>query len=230
MNQKSILEKLLPEEQKIYKVKYSSPAISKLDQASFIVVVRALLVKINVITGWSLPTEKEHREILVDQFMKKLLESYENVNCDEIEYAFRHYPVTDWGKNMNLNLISEVMSPYLEERREVSLIEERNNKPKELPAPENKEPWTDDEQVETARKLYKMLKTYRCITQKVAAILFRQGKIEKPNYDDKEIILKQATQDYFEEQRTEGKNYGDSEIEIRKICNQILCAAYFNKV
>lgn len=87
---------------------------------------KGLLVKIFVITGWSIP-EDDLGVILNDQFRKKLLETYSTVNADEIEYAFRVYgaQVKDWGKFMNLSLIDEVMAPYLAQRSLVSKIEEQ---------------------------------------------------------------------------------------------------------
>lgn len=86
----------------------------------------ALLIKISVITGWVLPTE-EMLTTLVDQFRKKLAETYSNCNSEEIEYAFRNfsYHVKDWGKQVNLNMIDEVVQPYLLRRREQSVVEEQ---------------------------------------------------------------------------------------------------------
>lgn len=88
-----------------------------------------LLVKIHVITGWEIP-QKELMDILIDQFTKKILESYPLINSDEIEYAFRNKPITikEWGKAMNLSLIDEVIQPYIESRFEISKIEERGQK------------------------------------------------------------------------------------------------------
>lgn len=71
-------------------------------------------------------------KILLDQFVKKLIESYPNVNPEEIEYAFRNYGTTvkDWGKSMNLSLIDEVMMPYLSDRKHLSHeLEERKEEP-----------------------------------------------------------------------------------------------------
>jgi len=60
-----------------------------------------------------------------------LVESYPNCNTDEIEYAFRTHgsAVKDWGKQMNLSLIDEVMGIYLERRLAVSRFEESQQKP-----------------------------------------------------------------------------------------------------
>jgi hypothetical protein len=65
-------------------------------------------------------------KIFVDQFRKNLLETYSNCNQDEIEYAFRTFGtgVRDWGKQMNLSLIDQVMTPYLSRRYDVSKHEE----------------------------------------------------------------------------------------------------------
>jgi hypothetical protein len=89
--------------------------------------VKALLLKIHVITGWTIPTEDELLMILIDQFRKHLLEQYPDLNADEVEYAFRKTGTVtkDWGKAMNLNLIDQVLLQYVDERYQVSLSEER---------------------------------------------------------------------------------------------------------
>lgn len=93
---------------------------------------QALLLKIHVVTGWVIPA-KDLMIVLLDQFNKKIKESYDVVNPDEIEYAFRTHGTTvkDWGKQMNLALIDEVMIPYLQQRSEISRLEEQiKSKPK----------------------------------------------------------------------------------------------------
>lgn len=92
---------------------------------------KTLLLKIHVITGWTIP-DSDLLVILVDQFQKKLVESYPDMNTDEIEYAFRQSGTTvkDWGKAMNLSLIDEVLLPYLGERKILShQLEERKLPP-----------------------------------------------------------------------------------------------------
>ena len=86
----------------------------------------ALLLKVHVITGWVIP-DTRLMNILVDQFEKKLMEDYSSLNTEEIEYAFRKGGtiVKDWGKGMNLSLIDEVLSPYLNNRLRVSADEEK---------------------------------------------------------------------------------------------------------
>lgn len=98
-----------------------------MSQAETLVWGKALLLKIHVITGWTIP-EKELLTILIDQFQKKLIESYPDMNVEEIEFAFRQSGTTvkDWGKAMNLSLIDEVLIPYLDERKRLSHeLEER---------------------------------------------------------------------------------------------------------
>lgn len=101
----------------------------------------AMMLKISVITGWALPTDKL-QTILVDQFKKKMTESYANCNPEEVEYAFRNYCclVKDWGKQVNLSLVDEVMQSYLAKRREISLAENEKTLP---PMIENKEDVSD---------------------------------------------------------------------------------------
>lgn len=94
---------------------------------------KTVLLKIHAITGWTIPIS-EMMDILVDQFQNKLNEGYANVTVGEIEYAFRNkgLDIKDWGKAMNLSLIDEVMIPYLENRYDLSRVEESLNKPKTI--------------------------------------------------------------------------------------------------
>lgn len=87
---------------------------------------KAAILKIHVITGWVVPAN-ELVNVLIDQFQKKMIESYPTINPDELEYAFRTYGTTvkDWGKQMNLSLVDEVLIPYMAARQTVSQIEEQ---------------------------------------------------------------------------------------------------------
>lgn len=87
---------------------------------------KELLLRIHVITGWQMPPD-ELMMILVDEFNKKIVESYPNVNIEEVCFAFRERgsEVREWGKALNISLIDEVMIPYLEKRFEISKIEEQ---------------------------------------------------------------------------------------------------------
>lgn len=119
-----MLSKTLPadsKEAKIITLKYSGKQIGAMTEAEVNAWGKVLLLKVHVITGWVIP-ESELLIILIDQFKKKMVESYPNTNPDEIEYAFRNFGTTvkDWGKAMNLSLIDEVMIPYLNERKRLS--------------------------------------------------------------------------------------------------------------
>lgn len=87
------------------------------------------LLRIHVIAGWAMPPD-ELMIILIDEFTKKVVESYPNITVEEISYAFRSegYKVKEWGKALNISLIDEVMVPYLEKRFELSKFEEQKVK------------------------------------------------------------------------------------------------------
>lgn len=106
-----------------------------------------ILAKISAITGWTVPASEIMLDILVDQLSKKLSENYSNLNVEEIEYAFRNkgIEVKDWGKSLSLTLLDEVLLPYLENRFELSRLEESVKKP--VMIEENKE-ITDQEMFE----------------------------------------------------------------------------------
>ena len=89
-----------------------------MDPEQLVLHAQALLLKIHVITGWRIPENETLLTVLQDQFYKKLIEDYANVNVQEIEYAFRRFgtAIKDWGKDVNLNLIDTVMVQYLAER------------------------------------------------------------------------------------------------------------------
>lgn len=114
------------EQDKIIRLKYAAPQIGIMTESEVKKWSMALLLKIHVITGWVIPAS-QLMNILVDQFEKKLIEDYGSVNTEEIEYAFRKSGTTtkDWGKEMNLNLIDQVLGPYIDNRLTASANEER---------------------------------------------------------------------------------------------------------
>jgi hypothetical protein len=108
----------------VIQAKYKSKPFGLMTGLELSFASKGLLLRLHVITGWALP-EMEFQNILIDQLEKKISESYPNVNADEIEYAFRNcHHVQDYGKAMNLQLISEVIEPYLKKRHQLSEIEE----------------------------------------------------------------------------------------------------------
>lgn len=169
---------LTPEENTILQVKYQSKPIGKMNDSELSKWSKGLLVKIHVITGWVIPDD-ELMNILIDQFQKKLKESYFNVNVDEIEYAFRTYGTTvkDWGKSMNLALIDEVMIPYLESRAQVSKFEE-HKKPLQI---EHKEDLSDKAMEEWFGEIRERIKNgmgYSFIPVMLYAWLDKRGEIK----------------------------------------------------
>lgn len=131
---------LTGDEKVIIEKKYASKKIKYLTDLEILYAVKNILLKIHVITGWVLPVA-ELMNILIDQFFKKIKEDYNDLNPDEIEHAFRSKgtKIKDWGKEMNLNLIDEVLSLYIENRFEISDKEE-----KLLPPPAYKS-WTNED-------------------------------------------------------------------------------------
>lgn len=116
----------LPEdERQVVELKYKSPTIDALPEVDFLKVRKALLLKIHVTTGWTIPASEEYLNVLVDQFGKHLQEKYAALNLDEIEFAFRRYGTTteDYGKALNLNLVDKVLLPYLNDRYRISETE-----------------------------------------------------------------------------------------------------------
>lgn len=186
------LETILgPEEQRIIQVKYQSAQFGKMEWADLETWASVLLVKINTITGWVIPDES--LEILVDQFRKKLAESYANCNPDEIEYAFRNYgtAVKDWGKQMNLSLIDEVMIPYLERRLELSRIEEQKAPP--IAEIENKEDVSEDAMFEWFLDVMKRVKSGVCTIEFIPGMIYEwldaKGEIKKTGSEKKEYLV-----------------------------------------
>lgn len=95
--------------------------------------IEDLVIKIGIITGWAVPSEPIY-DALLDQLGKKLMEDFGDMNIEEIEYAFRRSANTkDWGKEINLGFVDEVLGTYLSERMRASAAEEhlKRNPPKQ---------------------------------------------------------------------------------------------------
>jgi hypothetical protein len=116
---------LTPEEQQVLEVKYKCKQIGAMSADDVTKWAKALLVKIHVITGWTIPASPELTNVLMDQFSKFLQEKYYSMNPEEIEFAFRSEGTTveDWGKSFNLNLVDKVLMPYLNKRCRISETE-----------------------------------------------------------------------------------------------------------
>jgi hypothetical protein len=201
-----------PEENRVIELKYRSKQIGKMDFQELKAWSKALLLKVHVITGWTIPAD-ELLTVLLDQFEKKLAEDYPNMNPDEIEYAFRSKGtvVEDWGKTMNLNLLDKILKPYLHERSYASQTEEKLRAlPKLLPASEV----SDDEFIQAVYLLYKQNNSYKNIPVLAYKILEEKMNLSKA---DKDRIFQ-----YINETTKEGSR--------KDLCKQKAVAEYFDKL
>jgi hypothetical protein len=125
---------LTSEEEKVVQLKYAGKQFGEMSPEDLFTWSKTLLLKIHVITGWTIP-EKEILTILLDQFQKKITENYPTLNAEEVEYAFRSKGtvIEDWGKAMNLNLLDKVLLPYLDNRFRISETERQLNYYKRRP-------------------------------------------------------------------------------------------------
>lgn len=103
-----------------------SPSLGAMSETDLSKWIKALILKIHVITGWVIPAN-EMLSIFLDQVRKKVAEVWHVLNPDEIEFVFRNASgtVNDWGKNMNIYLLDEVLSPYIEKKRIAEIIAKR---------------------------------------------------------------------------------------------------------
>lgn len=111
----------------ILEKKYAETVIGQLSRPQVLTKAAEAIQRIHVITGWSVPDDKTYTKILIEEFSLKLVEGFPNLNFQEVVYAFRKngIGVKDWGKNMNLELIVQVLAQYSEERKQLSMQEER---------------------------------------------------------------------------------------------------------
>lgn len=232
-------------ENHILELKYKSKRFSKMTAQEVVSECMVLLLKISVITGWIIPTD-EFKDLLIDQLCKKMIESYPNANCDEVEYAFRNRDtqVKDWGKNFNLTLLDEVMLPYMLKRVEISDMEERvKSKPLQI---ENKSGITDEEMkewIEDWKIQIKRIENPVLIPVSFYEWLEKKGIIklsnkEKHEYLDQAIHVRQfnlSEQSKSESEHSESKNLlneftkmreaecftGDEAIRVKELAKKI---------
>jgi len=197
-----VISNLTPEEAQVLTVKYQSKPFSRMSPAEMEMAANTLLLKVHVITGWTIPAD-EIMLLFIDQFKKKAIESYSLVNPDEIEFAFRKYGVgvKDWGKSMNLSLIDEVMQPYLELRSEISRFEESKTNSMPIALPESK--MTDDQMFEWIKEVGQKYQSgqysYRMIPVFMYDFLNEKGLIKA---NKKEILdkAKKSRLNYWQNQ------------------------------
>lgn len=181
-------------------LKYQAKPFGLLTDTELQQTVSVLILKIYVITGWAVP-QKELKNILIDQLTKKMKEGYSNMNEAEVEFAFRNnLTVKDWGKSINLVLIDEVLSGYLDKREDVSRAEERYRL---APPPDVKEVELSDEDfIEANRAVYKLTKSYGLISAKCYDILVKQEKINLAREQKEEIRIKARSLFFMQDNKT----------------------------
>lgn len=173
--------------------KYKSPQFGKMSPEDVDLWADALLLKINSITGWVIPTGPA-LVVLSDQLKKKLTESYANVNPDEVEYAFRNHgtEVKDWGKRMNLALIDNIMGPYLMKRYDISLTEEQMTE--SVLQIEYKEDMSDEAMTDWFEAKKKDVRSGACTIDFIPIMLYEwldgKGEIKKTGSEKKEYLAR----------------------------------------
>ncbi len=217
----------------ILEVKYGAERIADIDLLQLDNRVKVAMLRIHVITGWTIPIH-EMMDVFIDEFRTLLLQEYSDLNFEEILFAFRKYKhiVEDWGKEMNLKIIGTILDAYGEDRYDAGLLEERLKMELDKPLLEFKpKEYTEDEIVGIALDYWQNSKSpmLEFINPNCYEILIKQGKItlDEPN---KERIRKHAAlmmEGYFTNviefrKMKEDKNY------VSMLCKKIAVSEYFN--
>lgn len=217
----------------ILEVKYSAERIGDIDLLQLDKKVKVAMLRIHVITGWTIPIQ-EMMDVFIYEFRTLLLQEYADLNFEEILFGFRKYKhiVEDWGKEMNLKIIGTILDAYGEDRYDAGLLEERLKMEFDKPLLEFKpKEYTDDEIVGIALDYWQhsLAPKIEFINPNCYEILNKQGKIilDEPN---KERIKKYATllmEGYFTnviefKKMKQDKNY------ISMLCKKIAVSEYFN--
>lgn len=186
---------LTDQENSLVALKRMATPFGKMKPEELLTMGKIVLVKISVITGWQTP-EDDLQTILVDQFTKKIRESYPIVNLEEVEYAFRTYGVNvqDWGKQMNLSLIDQVMTPYMNSRKHIDQMEETDNlreadklaPPKEDLSDQAMTLWADELRQRIKAGNYSVLFMPMQLYEHFA----KKGKLNKSAKEKQEYVLK----------------------------------------
>jgi len=117
---------LLPQEAQMVEMKYAAKRFGLMNDTEIDLAATKLIITVSVITGWT-PPPGEFCIALEAQLVKKIRESYQFLNMEEVEYAFRQKALNmkDWGKVINISMLDDVLARYLDERFDLSHQEER---------------------------------------------------------------------------------------------------------
>lgn len=170
-------------------MKYRGKRIGQMDLDELDKHAVGLAMKVSIITGWQMPDSSEYANVFQDQLKKKMVDSYQDLTIDEIEYAMREFgtQVKDWGKSINLTLIDEPIRMYKAKREQLSEIEERAKMP-ELPAPVMEV--NEDEFIETIKELFKETKLIGLIPERLFDILWKRKEIRFAEGEAEQIEAK----------------------------------------
>jgi hypothetical protein len=215
-------------EKALLQVKYSAVPFIKMDAGQIYDSAAIALLKISIITGWAV-LSGDMQKILVDQLAKHLKESYMTVNMNEIEYAFRQFGTTtkDWGKSLNLSLFDEVMSVYMEKRRQAS--EEERRRPlevKQIEAPK----MTNIEIIEMAKGLWEKMQKVDLIYPDAYRALVEEKLINHPLPREQQVYYIQLSEKRMKEYENEDRKFfnGKDRDEWRKIyARKLVVSDYF---
>lgn len=208
-----------------------------MSQENIITHSKALMIKISIITGWVIPEDQYMKNVLYEQFGKKLIEDYYSLNVQEIEYAIRNYGTTikDWGKLVNLSIIDAALEPYINKRAEIRKLEEGAIKYKELSEPV--EPMDPEKWIELVRETYLKTKLTGLIPVPIYDLLEQSKEINLDLEEKTKLraqvesrLMNEATQEGLKairEFRALKNNKRDYEILVRNECKKQAVANYF---
>lgn len=228
---------LTAEEYRVCELQYKEQPLARMTPEVVKGHSTGLLIKISIITGWSIPEQKEIKNVLYEQFGKKLVEDYGSLNVQEIEYAVRSYgtSIKDWGKSINLSLIDQAIEPYLLRRAEIRKLEVSAIKQPQLQ--EVHEPVDYEAMVEVVRKTYLKTKLTGLIPAPIYDILSERKDIDLDLEEKTKLraqvesrLMNEATQQGIKairEFRQLKERKKDYEILVRNECKKQAVANYF---
>jgi len=211
--------------------KYAALPMCKLTPEQVKMTGKALCVRVSILTGWAIPPEPQLQNILYDQLSKYLVEMWPTLNHEEIEYAFRTKSsnVKDWGKSMNLGLFTEVLEPYMAERKQASIIEAQmaskiENEKKQLPMPE----MTNKERIAEAYEIWKGMKSWEYILSGTYQALKMEGLV-KLSMEDQEAYMRTAKTIANQKEDKDREYFRDLDKDewLKNTCRKLAVNKYF---
>lgn len=115
----SFLKRYDKSTQEIILAKRSQPPVSTFKPIEKRTAIEALVVKISVITGWTIPASP-YKQVFFNVLEQQIEKEYPHLNLQEMELAFMRYGtrIPDYGKEMNLSLFTAVLDKYRSDRKE----------------------------------------------------------------------------------------------------------------